>query len=45
MTLVLASAGYPQSSSQGDLIHGVEAAAGRVEVTHAGTARCAATVW
>ena len=38
VTLVLASAGYPQSSSSGDLIHGVEDTAGRVEVTHAGTA-------
>jgi phosphoribosylamine--glycine ligase len=38
VTLVLASAGYPQSSSSGDLIRGVEDTAGRVEVTHAGTA-------
>lgn len=41
VTVVLASAGYPQSSSKGDVITGVEAAAAHegVEVTHAGTAR------
>jgi phosphoribosylamine--glycine ligase len=38
VTLVLASAGYPQSSSKGDAIRGLEAAAGLAEVTHAGTA-------
>ena len=39
MTLVLASAGYPESSSKGDVIDGVaEAAATGAEVTHAGTA-------
>jgi phosphoribosylamine---glycine ligase len=38
VTLVLASAGYPQSSSKGDAIRGFEAAAERAEVTHAGTA-------
>jgi phosphoribosylamine--glycine ligase len=38
VTLVMASAGYPRSSSSGDPIHGVEDTAGRVEVTHAGTA-------
>jgi phosphoribosylamine---glycine ligase len=41
VTVVLASAGYPESSSKGDAISGVEAAAGLpgVEITHAGTAR------
>ncbi len=38
MTLVLASAGYPESSSSGDRISGVEEAAEIAEVTHAGTA-------
>ena len=38
VTLVLASAGYPASSSKGDVIAGLEAAAGLAEVTHAGTA-------
>ena len=38
VTLVLASAGYPESSSKGDVIHGLEAAAGLAELTHAGTA-------
>jgi phosphoribosylamine--glycine ligase len=36
--VVLASAGYPESSSSGDVISGLEAVAGEVEVTHAGTA-------
>jgi len=39
VTLVLASAGYPESSSKGDVIHGLDAAAELAEVTHAGTAR------
>ena len=41
VTVVLASAGYPASSSSGDVISGLELAAARdgVEVTHAGTAR------
>jgi phosphoribosylamine--glycine ligase len=41
VTVVLASAGYPASSSKGDVITGVEEAAALegVEVTHAGTAR------
>jgi phosphoribosylamine---glycine ligase len=41
VTVVLASAGYPASSSKGDVIEGVEEAAALegVEVTHAGTAR------
>jgi phosphoribosylamine--glycine ligase len=38
VTLVLASAGYPESSSKGDPIRGLEAAAELAEVTHAGTA-------
>jgi len=38
VTLVLASAGYPESSSKGDAIHGLDAAAELAEVTHAGTA-------
>jgi phosphoribosylamine---glycine ligase len=38
VTLVLASAGYPESSSRGDVIHGLAAAAELAEVTHAGTA-------
>jgi phosphoribosylamine--glycine ligase len=41
VTLVLASAGYPESSSKGDVISGLSEAAALdgVEVTHAGTAR------
>jgi phosphoribosylamine--glycine ligase len=38
VTLVLASAGYPERSSKGDVIHGLEEAAALAEVTHAGTA-------
>src|SRR3954462_13561635 len=39
VTVVLASAGYPESSSSGDVIHGLaEARALGAEVTHAGTA-------
>ena len=38
VTLVLASAGYPESSSKGDVISGLGAAAQLAEVTHAGTA-------
>jgi phosphoribosylamine--glycine ligase len=38
VTLVLASAGYPESSSQGDVIGGLAAAAELAEITHAGTA-------
>ncbi len=38
VTLVLASAGYPESSSKGDAIHGLAEAAELAEVTHAGTA-------
>jgi phosphoribosylamine--glycine ligase len=38
VTVVLASAGYPESSSKGDVIHGLAEAAAVAEVTHAGTA-------
>jgi phosphoribosylamine---glycine ligase len=38
VTLVLASAGYPESSSKGEVIHGLAEAAELAEVTHAGTA-------
>ncbi len=38
VTLVLASAGYPESSSKGDAISGLAAAAEVAEITHAGTA-------
>jgi phosphoribosylamine--glycine ligase len=37
VTVVLASAGYPESSSKGDVIHGLAEAAKLAEVTHAGT--------
>ena len=41
VTLVLASAGYPASSSKGDAIHGLDEAGtvDGVKITHAGTAR------
>ncbi|MCB0828955.1 MAG: phosphoribosylamine--glycine ligase [Solirubrobacterales bacterium] len=38
VTVVLASAGYPASSSKGDLIEGLRDAADSAEVVHAGTA-------
>ncbi len=38
VTLVLASAGYPESASKGDVIGGLDEAAELAEVTHAGTA-------
>jgi phosphoribosylamine---glycine ligase len=38
VTVVLASAGYPASSSKGDVIRGLAEAAEVAEVTHAGTA-------
>jgi len=38
VTVVLASAGYPQSSSTGDVITGLDAVPPGIEVTHAGTA-------
>ncbi len=39
VTVVLASAGYPASSSSGDVITGLESVPSDVFVTHAGTAR------
>jgi phosphoribosylamine---glycine ligase len=39
VTVVLASAGYPESSSSGDVIAGLEAVPADVFVTHAGTGR------
>ncbi|HEX6687270.1 MAG TPA: phosphoribosylamine--glycine ligase [Solirubrobacterales bacterium] len=44
VTLVLASAGYPESSSKGDAIRGLAAAAELAEVTHAGTAERAGEI-
>jgi phosphoribosylamine---glycine ligase len=38
VTVVLASAGYPASSSKGDVIAGLDAVPAGIEVTHAGTA-------
>ena len=38
VTVVLASRGYPASSSSGDLIHGLDAVPAGAEVVHAGTA-------
>jgi phosphoribosylamine--glycine ligase len=39
VTLTLASAGYPEGSSKGDVIKGLSDVSPAVEVTHAGTAR------
>jgi phosphoribosylamine--glycine ligase len=39
VTVVLASRGYPASSSSGDVITGLDRVPGGVEVTHAGTKR------
>ncbi|MGO9820015.1 MAG: phosphoribosylamine--glycine ligase [Solirubrobacteraceae bacterium] len=39
VTVVLASAGYPESSSSGDVISGLDAVPAGVFVTHAGTGR------
>ena len=38
VTVVLASKGYPESSSSGDVISGLDAVSGDVEILHAGTA-------
>jgi phosphoribosylamine---glycine ligase len=37
VTVVLASAGYPQSASKGDVITGLDAVPPGIEITHAGT--------
>jgi phosphoribosylamine---glycine ligase len=42
VTIVLASRGYPASSSDGEVISGLDAVAPDVHVTHAGTARTGA---
>jgi phosphoribosylamine---glycine ligase len=39
VTVVLASAGYPESSSSGDPLTGLESVGGGIDVTHAATAR------
>ena len=39
VTVVMASAGYPATSSSGDVITGTEAVPAGVDVVHAGTAR------
>jgi phosphoribosylamine--glycine ligase len=41
VTLVLASAGYPEAPRTGDAIHGLDRVPAGIEVTHAGTARAA----
>jgi phosphoribosylamine--glycine ligase len=43
VTIVMASAGYPASSSKGDPISGLDEVGAGAEVTHAGTARDAGT--
>ena len=44
VTVVLASAGYPESSSTGDVISGLDEAAAIAEVIHAGTAQRAGEI-
>ena len=44
VTVVLASGGYPESSSSGDVIRGLDRVPSEVEVTHAGTAEAGADV-
>jgi len=44
VTVVLASAGYPESSSSGDVIRGLDRVPPEVEVTHAGTAEAGGEV-
>jgi len=44
VTVVLASGGYPESSSSGDVIRGLDRVPHGVEITHAGTAEADADV-
>ena len=44
VTVVLASGGYPESSSSGDVIRGLDRVPPEIEVTHAGTAEAGAEV-
>ena len=44
VTVVLASGGYPESSSSGDVIRGLDRVPRGVEITHAGTAEADADV-
>lgn len=44
VTVVMASAGYPERSRSGDVISGLDAVPDAIEVTHAGTARAGADV-
>ena len=44
VTVVLASSGYPESSSSGDVIAGLDRVPGDVEVLHAGTAEAGGEV-
>jgi phosphoribosylamine--glycine ligase len=44
VTVVLASSGYPESSSSGDVIRGLDRVPPGVEVTHAGTAEAGGDV-
>jgi phosphoribosylamine---glycine ligase len=44
VTVVLASAGYPESSSSGDVIRGLDRLPPEIEVTHAGTAEAGGEV-
>ena len=41
---MLASAGYPESSSSGDVISGLDAVPADIEVLHAGTAESAGAI-
>ena len=45
VTVVLASAGYPASSSSGDVISGLDQVGAEVLVTHAGTSRARRVRW
>jgi phosphoribosylamine---glycine ligase len=44
VTVVLASGGYPESSSSGDVIRGLDRVPPEVEITHAGTAEAGSDV-